>query len=298
MRSIRAFVAAYEERSFTLAAARIGATQSGISQHVRNLEDRYDVVLFHREKGRVLPTAVAETFYTQCLKVLRETDAAFMRLKHFGKGLCGDTRIGLMPTLNAGALAPTLLDFREQHRNARVHIVEAYSAALIQSVIDGELDAAIVPAMPDRPGLRVTAFCTTMESMVARRGTFDQPDPVSLRDIGPLKLILPEIANVRAVGIRTFLNTQNVDFAEVIEINSMMATLDLIARSDWCAILPALMMATHAYGDAFDVRPIDPAYPLQLVKVQQAQRELPPVAAAFCDALAQSCMELTDNPSA
>ena len=34
-RDIRMFVAAYEERSFTAAAKRENATQSGVSQHMR-----------------------------------------------------------------------------------------------------------------------------------------------------------------------------------------------------------------------------------------------------------------------
>ena len=38
-RDIRLFVAAYEERSFTAAARRENATQSGVSQHIRKLED-------------------------------------------------------------------------------------------------------------------------------------------------------------------------------------------------------------------------------------------------------------------
>ncbi len=39
LRDFHLFVAVYEERSFTAAAAREHATQSGVSQHVRKLED-------------------------------------------------------------------------------------------------------------------------------------------------------------------------------------------------------------------------------------------------------------------
>jgi hypothetical protein len=39
LRGIQLFVAAYEELSFTLAANRENATQSGVSQHVGDLEE-------------------------------------------------------------------------------------------------------------------------------------------------------------------------------------------------------------------------------------------------------------------
>ena len=49
LRDMRLFVAAYEERSFTAAARRENATQSGVSQHIRKLEGALGVHLFRRE---------------------------------------------------------------------------------------------------------------------------------------------------------------------------------------------------------------------------------------------------------
>jgi hypothetical protein len=43
LRDIRIFVAAYEERSFTVAAVREHATQSGVSQHIRKLEEGFEL---------------------------------------------------------------------------------------------------------------------------------------------------------------------------------------------------------------------------------------------------------------
>ena len=43
LRDIRLFIAAYEERSFTAAAIRENATQSGVSQHIRKLEELHDL---------------------------------------------------------------------------------------------------------------------------------------------------------------------------------------------------------------------------------------------------------------
>ncbi len=60
LRSIQVFVATYEERSFTAAARREHATQSGVSQHVRKLEDRLGAKLFSRDRGRVVPTPAGD----------------------------------------------------------------------------------------------------------------------------------------------------------------------------------------------------------------------------------------------
>ena len=284
-------MAAYEERSFTLAAQREGATQSGVSQHVRNLEERHGVMLFRREKGRVVPTPAAEVFYQHCLQALRASDTAFARLRQFSFGLSGETRVGLMPTVNAAALAPALMAFRARHPNVKVSVTEAYSAPLVAMVMAGELDVAVVPAMPPVQGLRISAFMSTPEVFVRARGGSGGDSGG-----GPLKLVLPEAANMRAQSVRSYLNAQGTEIGEVIEMNSMMGTLDLVARSDWCAILPALLMATRTYGEVFEVTPLDPPLALELVTVESAASALPAAAEAFCVVLREACMGLADRP--
>lgn len=300
MQSLRIFVAAYEEGSFTLAAQRENATQSGVSQHIRNLEDRYGVALFRREKGKVFPTPAAERFYQLCLEALRSTDAALNVLGQFSQGLSGETSVGLMPTLSAGALAPTLLQLRSTHPNVLVHVREGYSSALVESVLNGEIDCAIVPAMPGVSGLRITPFFECEEKLVTRRTrskgkSRSNSDTAALDADWRLKIVLPEAANVRANLIRAYLTENNVAIDECIEMNSMMATLDLVAQSDWCAILPALMMATSSYESTFNVRRISPPLRLKLVVIEPARRNRSPASGEFLQALRSSCEKLVDQ---
>ena len=64
LRDFHLFVAVYEERSFTAAAAREHATQSGVSQHVRKLEDSLGALAIElsredlEEIGRIMTGAV------------------------------------------------------------------------------------------------------------------------------------------------------------------------------------------------------------------------------------------------
>jgi hypothetical protein len=58
LREIRMFVAVYEERSFTAAAAREFATQPGASQHVKQIEEALGVQLFDRLKTERLMVGI------------------------------------------------------------------------------------------------------------------------------------------------------------------------------------------------------------------------------------------------
>ena len=74
LRDIRLFVAVYEERSFTAAATRENATQSGVSQHIRKIENRFGVKLFGRGSGAVIPTPAGDSYYRHCIDVLRSRE--------------------------------------------------------------------------------------------------------------------------------------------------------------------------------------------------------------------------------
>ena len=90
-RDIRLFVAAYEERSFTAAAKRENATQSGVSQHIRKLEDSLRVKLFVRDKGRVVPTPAGDSYYRHCIELLHTHAKATTAVRRHGTGLDGNS---------------------------------------------------------------------------------------------------------------------------------------------------------------------------------------------------------------
>lgn len=60
-----------QEGSFTRAAQRENATQSGLSQHVAAVEAALGVTLFERKPGGVRPTQAGKQYYEHAIQVLR-----------------------------------------------------------------------------------------------------------------------------------------------------------------------------------------------------------------------------------
>lgn len=297
LRTFQLFVAAYEERSFTAAAIREGATQSGVSQHIRKIEDKYNVQLFERDSGRVVPTPAADRYYQHCVKILRHNEAAIEGLKSFSGDLSGKLTVGLMPTMNAHVLAPALLDFSAQHPNVTVAVVEAFSGTLTQQVRTGDLDFAIVPSFPSESGLKTRYFDSTAEVIVASPES-DLPHlgQVHIKDVAPLRIVLPAAGNTRNSSIRSYLAAQGVEVAQIIELDTMIGTLDLVAHSDWLAILPALMIAENINGTRFTVvRMAEPELMLDLVTVEPARHSLPPSARIFQSILKAHSVRLNEQ---
>ena len=292
---IRLFVAAYEERSFTQAAAREHATQSGVSQHVAKLEQHFRIKLFTRDKGRVAPTPAADAYYARCLDVLRAHEAAGASLAGLGAGLSGEISVGLMPTMTRSALAPALNIFTAEQPNVTVRIIEAYSGALTRDIRAGLHDFAIVPAFAGAPGIRMRPFLTTPETLVSCAGTKGHLQPVRLAGLGPLKLVLPGPSNTRRQTLTTYFAANAVAVARTIELDAMMGTLDTVASSDWVTVLPGVMMAAEVERAGFTVNPIlDPPLNLDLVVIEPARRAMTPPALAFFAILERETRRLND----
>lgn len=285
-RDILLFVAAYEERSFTAAAARENATQSGVSQHVRKLEERFGALLFTREAGRVSPTPAGDRYYRRCLDVLRAHHAAAQVLRDCGGGLSGRVTVGLMPTVTRCALAPALAGFTDRHPNVSVEVHEGYSGTLTERVRQAELDFAVVPGFPGLPGLAITPFATTPEVLVAAAAAPGHGKPVRLRDLGPLSVVLPGPANTRRRTVEAYLDANGAAVARTLTLDAMLATLDLVATTGWVAVLPGGMMARDRVRQRHTVRPLaDPPLALDLVAIEPSRRPLSPAAAEFRRAL-------------
>ena len=154
LRQVRALIAVCEEGSFTRAAARENATQSGISQHVGAVERALQIKLFERTSTGVVPTPAGLRYYRRCVEAVGLLDTAGEEARALASFVTGDLRIGLMPTFTRACLALTLRDFVRDHPDVKLRIVEGYSGVLTEQVLAEELDFAIVPTFEGRVGLR------------------------------------------------------------------------------------------------------------------------------------------------
>jgi LysR family tcuABC transcriptional regulator len=286
LRQIRAIIAVCEEGSFTRAAARENATQSGISQHVAVAERTLGVKLFERTPSGVKPTPAGQRYYKRCIEAVGQIANANEEVRGFASRVSGDLRIGLIPTLTRAALAPTLEQLTAQYPDVRLYIVEGYSGWLTDMVLNGELDFAVVPTTEGRIGLKSRLLVRDREMLVSNvKLGFKPLEPVRLKDCGPLKIILPGRANVRRRNIEIYFETHGIEVAEMIELDAMISTLQLIMRSDWVAILSGLICIADVGRDTGRViNPIyDPPLIAEFVVTSPARRTLSTQAQLFLD---------------
>ena len=123
LRHIRSVIAVYEEGSFTAAAARENATQSGISQHVSAIEARLGQTLFERTSTGVVPTQACRQYYETAIQAINLLNKAEMDIRMQNSELQGTVEAGLMPVFTRSILAPVLERVTRQHLYLVTHHV-------------------------------------------------------------------------------------------------------------------------------------------------------------------------------
>ena len=275
LRQIRAVVAVCEEGSFTRAAERENATQSGISQHVAAVERAMGVKLFERSTSGVKPTPAGLRYYRRCVEAVGTLDAASEEMRALAGRVTGNLRVGLMPTFTRAALAPALKDYVRQHPDVKLRVVEGYSGVLSDMVLAEELDFAIVPTFEGRVGLKSRLLARDREMLLSGRGRGLKPlkplKPVRLSACAPIRIVVPGLHNVR----RRNLQTNGIAVDDMIEMDAMMGTLEFVAASDWVTVLPALICVNDAAGSDIVVNPIvDPPLYAEFIVIEPARRTL------------------------
>jgi len=284
LRQIQAIIAVCEEGSFTRAAARENATQSGLSQHVSAVEKLLGVRLFDRSATGVTPTPAGQRYYRRCIDAIGMLELAKEEVRGRADIVSGTLRIGLMPTFTRAALAPTLEQFVLAHPDVQVRVVEAYSGMLTDQVLSDQLDFAIVPAFEGRTGLKSRLILRDREVLISGRGSPFKPlAPVRLSDCAPLKIVAPGPDNIRRRNLEIYVQSHNVAIETMIEMDAMMATFDFVARTDFVTVLPGLICVNDIGKGEFTINPIDPPLYAEFIVITPARRTLSTPARLFLE---------------
>ena len=119
--------------------------------------------------------------------------------------------------------------------------------------------------------------------------------PVSLADLPPLDFVLPSQENVRRRKIDQYFATNGIETGRIMELDSMFTTLDLVANSDWCTILPGIICLPDLAGGRRRVVPIqEPELMVEYLRIEPMSVPLSDAGQAFFNVLNSELMTALD----
>ena len=136
-------IAVAEEGNFTQAAEKCFVTQPTLSMQVQKLEDELGIKLFNRNTKPITLTTIGEKIIDQAKMILKETNR-MEDIVSTEKGFVGGNfRLGIIPTVMPTLLPMFLNTFIKKFPKVNLKIEELNTAAIIEELKNGKLDAGI-----------------------------------------------------------------------------------------------------------------------------------------------------------
>ncbi|OIK10855.1 hypothetical protein BIV60_19605 [Bacillus sp. MUM 116] len=141
---LRYFVAVVEAQGISAAAQKLHITQPSLSIMIKKLEDELGVLLFLREKRKLILTNAGDLLYKRSKEIISKVDNMLIELDGASKGISGEIKIGCSTAANLVVIPKIVESLQKTAPNITIRVLEGNTKFIAEQLIANQLDAAIV----------------------------------------------------------------------------------------------------------------------------------------------------------
>jgi len=180
IKQLRYFVALSEEQHFGRAAERCFVSQSAFSNAIQEFESILDTQLVDRTNRSVTITSNGQEVATQAKLVIRDVEGLIEIAQGDSKPLCGELRLGVIPTIAPFVLPAVLPKIRKAYPDLELLLIEDQTERIYERLKNGELDVLLLALPWAMQGVEQKTLYRDEFCLAYRQGT-DRVDPENYR---------------------------------------------------------------------------------------------------------------------
>jgi len=260
-RQLEAFRAVRDTGSTTLAADRIGVTQSTASRLILQLEEDIGYQLFDRQGAGLTLTPEGLDFSEIAERILAEIERINLMSRNIRQLSTRTVRIAAMPAIGTCMTPEPLRRFLDENPN--VHLkVDLKPRSEVQSlVINGKCDLGLVTLPLSDDGLHIEPLCQEETVCVLPPGhRLEDRHQITFEDLADERLISIATHTILRYRLEEALSSAGVRLSSVCETDSTVLVANLVAANAGVAIIHKVV--ADMLKDRLIIRPL--ATPIQL----------------------------------
>lgn len=236
LRQLRYFLGIVEQGSLTKAAEVLRVAQPALSLHLKRLEEEFGCPLVHRTARGVIPTESGQRLALRAASLVEQVAGLRDEIRGLEAAPSGPAVIGIPTSLGPVLTVPLALEVRRRFPAIHLRVVEGLSGHMLEWVLSGEVDMALVFGAEQPPGLATRLVARERLGLVTARDDAIAAgrDSIELSEVLGLPLILPGLPH----GVRA-----EVERAALAE----RAGLDVVMEIDALEQIKALVAAGAGY---------------------------------------------------
>ena len=180
IKQLRYFLALCDESHFGRAAEKSFVSQSAFSNAIQELEATLESQLVDRTNRNVTITATGQDVATQARLVLRDLESLVDIAQGSSSPLCGELRLGVIPTIAPFILPSVLPKLRKSYPDLQLLLIEDQTQRIYERLMLGELDVLLLGLPWAMQGVEEQVLFRDEFCLAYRKGT-DRVDPNNYR---------------------------------------------------------------------------------------------------------------------
>lgn len=158
LRDLKYLIAVAEHLNFGKAADSCNVSQPTLSMQIKKLEEYLGVSVFERTNKSVMLTDYGHEIVKMAQGIIAGADDLITYSKSCHDPLAGEFRLGAFPTIAPYFLPKIIAPIKKAMPNLQLFLLEEKSSILIEKLLKGEIDAAILALPIDNETLATTTL--------------------------------------------------------------------------------------------------------------------------------------------
>lgn len=242
MKHLRYFDALARIGHFGRAAEACAISQPALSVQIKELEELLGAPLVERGARQIRLTNLGEEFTGRVRTILRAVDELEDLARTAHGPLAGRLRLGVIPTVAPYLLPAVITSLTERFPGLEPRPREAITQKLIEDLLEGRLDAAIVALPVSEPSLEEVPLFEEQFVLVRPEADSNKPVP-NAENLSRMRLLLLEEGHCFRDQALSFCNISNAPPRDLMEGSSLSTLVQMVGAGIGVTLIP--QMAVH-----------------------------------------------------
>lgn len=297
LRHIEVFNAVMLTGSVSAAARLINVTQPAVSRTLQHAEIQLGFALFQRVRGRLAPTAEAQTLYPHIERLFAQLDDV-QRLAHSlqsGKGSQDELRVLTVLALSYEVFPRAIGLFREKYPDVAVVHQALHSPQIVSSLVLQEADVGYVFSAISHPALsheqigERRVMCVVPKGLLSARQL--KAATLTFAELADLPIIALDNRDPLGVTLGHVLRESDPGIKPVMTVQTYHVALALAHHGVGVALVEGCTAAS-ADTSKVDVLALEPAIPVTVKALRPTARPNSLVSRAFTRCMVQALQQI------
>ncbi len=241
IRQLRYLVAVAEYGHFGRAAASCFVTQSTLSAGVKDLEEILEVTVFERVHRNVLVTEIGKEVLVRAELILNQVDGLLEFTTRAETPLSGKLTLGVIPTVGPFLLPQVLAALRKNYPAASVFLREGQTAALLEDLSAGKIDAVLMALPYPTQDMTVLPLFDDSFLLAYRHGSdFDNVKSLKIKHLEECELLLLEEGHCLRQHALAVCKLPRARYGALYQGTSLYTLVQMVANGLGVTLLPRM----------------------------------------------------------